>query len=139
MSSRPEIGISVVLRCNANEMHNGLRCSTMSWSPGSNPRKKKRAVEIHLCSESKTGISHSLFPVYLITVTVFLGGSLYAQQPVVRTYLPNTAEEDWSFLSEYSSRSDFWDPLKYISLGGEGRYLTLSGEVRYRVEGFHLK
>jgi len=74
-----------------------------------------------------------------MVVFIFLGGNVYAQQPVVRVYLPNTADEDWSFLSEHSRRSDFWDPLKYISLGREGRYLTLSGEVRYRVEGFHLK
>ena len=87
----------------------------------------------------KIGMLHRFLPVYLIIVSVVLDGNLYAQQPVVRTYLPNTADEDWSFLSEHSRRSDFWDPLKYISLGREGRYLTLSGEVRYRVEGFHLK
>jgi hypothetical protein len=71
-------------------------------------------------------------------VSVFPAGNVCAQPPVVRIYLPNTADEDWSFLSEHSRRNDFWDPLKYISLGREGYYLTLSGEVRYRVEGFHL-
>ncbi len=65
---------------------------------------------------------------------------LHAQQPVaVRAYLPNTADENWSFLSDRSRWNDFWDPLKYISLGREGRYLTLSGEIRYRAEGFRIR
>ncbi len=87
----------------------------------------------------KTGISHRFLPVYLMIVSVFLGGNLHAQQTEVRTYLPNTADEDWSFLREHSNSNDFWDPLKYVSLGRKGRYLTLSSEIRYRVEGFHLK
>ncbi len=75
-----------------------------------------------------------------LSVFICLAGSLPAQQPVVvRAYLPNTADEDWSFLSEHSRRNDFWDPLKYISLGREDYYVTLSSEVRYRMEGFHLR
>ncbi len=67
-------------------------------------------------------------------------GNLHAQQAaVVRTYADNTADEDWSFLGDRSVRNDFWDPLKYISLGREGRYLTLSSEIRYRVEGFRIR
>jgi len=91
------------------------------------------------CIQESRPRFHAFFPVCFVVVSIFLGGNVYAQQPVMRIYLPNTADEDWSFLSEHSSRSDFWDPLKYISLGREGRYLTLSGEARYRVEGFHLK
>src|SRR5512135_2302466 len=75
----------------------------------------------------------------VVIVFTCLAGPLHAQQPVVRSYSLNTADEDWSFLSDRSKRSDFWDPLKYISLGQEGRYLTLSSEIRYRVEGFHLR
>ncbi|MBP1726357.1 MAG: hypothetical protein H6Q51_1655, partial [Deltaproteobacteria bacterium] len=72
-------------------------------------------------------------------VSCWLAGHLNAQQPVVRAYLPNTADEDWSFLSDRSKRSDFWDPLKYIPIGGEDHYLTLSSEIRYRAEGFHIR
>ncbi len=79
-----------------------------------------------------------LFTARLILFTC-LAGNLHAQQPVVRSYAPNAADEDWSFLIERSKRNDFWDPLKYISLGREGRYLTLSSEIRYRAEGFHLR
>jgi hypothetical protein len=93
---------------------------------------------MHLYPEMKAGISHRFLPVCLMIVSVLLAGNLYAQQTIVRTYLPNTADEDWSFLSEHSKRNDFWDPLKYISLGREGYYVTLSSEIRYRVEGFHL-
>jgi Alginate export len=70
---------------------------------------------------------------------ICLAAELSAQQPVVRSYSLNTADEDWSFLRDRTKRNDFWDPLKYISLGREGRYLTLSSEIRYRVEGFHLR
>lgn len=67
------------------------------------------------------------------------GENSQAQQaPAVRVYLPNTADEDWSFLRE-SSKRDFWDTLKYIPLGGENRYLTLSGEFRFRPEGFRVR
>jgi hypothetical protein len=66
--------------------------------------------------------------------------SLPAQQAsIVRVYETNPADEDWSFLKDRSKRIDFWDPLKYISLGAEDRYLTLSGEIRYRPEGFRVR
>ena len=32
-----------------------------------------------------------------------------------------------------------WDPLKYIPLGSEDRYMTLSGELRYRPEGLRIR
>ncbi len=63
-----------------------------------------------------------------------------AQQTVtVRAYLPNPADEDWSFLRDGSKKTDFWDALKYLPLGHQDRYLTLSGEIRFRPEGvrFH--
>ena len=61
------------------------------------------------------------------------------QQPVIRLYLPNPADEDWSFLKEPDKRADRWDGWKYIPLGAEDRYLTLSGEVRYRPEGLRIR
>src|SRR5262245_18630250 len=54
-----------------------------------------------------------------------------AQQPT-RVYLPNPADEDWSFLKDQTKRIDPWDRLKYIPLGKDDSYLTLSGEFRYR-------
>ncbi|NWG75446.1 MAG: alginate export family protein [Rubrivivax sp.] len=60
------------------------------------------------------------------------------QSPAVRVYLPNRADEDWSFLRD-GDGGDFWDSLKYIPLGGENRYLTLSGEIRFRPEGFRIR
>jgi hypothetical protein len=57
----------------------------------------------------------------------------------VRTYLPNIANEDWSFLKDPKYRADFWDPIKYISLKPENWYLTLGGEIRLRPEGFRIR
>jgi hypothetical protein len=79
--------------------------------------------------------------VRLLAALIFLlsiGPVCSGQAPAVRAYQTNMAEEDWSFLKDKSKESDFWDPLKYISLGGEDRYLTLSGEIRYRPEGFRI-
>ncbi|HUL72818.1 MAG TPA: alginate export family protein [Vicinamibacterales bacterium] len=62
-----------------------------------------------------------------------------AQPPAAtRVYLPNTADEDWTFLKDPSKRTDFWDPVKYIPLGADDRSLTLSGEIRYRPEGLRI-
>ena len=89
-------------------------------------------MAVHWCpGKGKCHTALVFFTARLI-VSICLAGHLHAQQPVVRAYSLNTADEDWSFLSDRSKRSDFWDPLKYISLGGEGRYLTLSSEIRYR-------
>ncbi len=67
------------------------------------------------------------------------GLEIQAQQaPNLRAYRPNTADEDWSFLRN-AAKADFWDPLKYVSLGRENRYLTLSGEIRFRPEGFRIR
>jgi hypothetical protein len=54
-------------------------------------------------------------------------------------FLPNTANEDWSALKDPSRRTDFWDWAKYIPLGGNDRFMTLSAEIRYRPEGFRIK
>ena len=40
------------------------------------------------------------------------------------------SEEDWRFLQDPSQRQDFWDPLKYRSLGRENWYMTVAGEIR---------
>jgi hypothetical protein len=56
----------------------------------------------------------------------------------LRTYLPDPADEDWSFLKG-TPKSDFWDPMKYIPLAGEDWFMTLSGQLRYRPEGFRIR
>jgi hypothetical protein len=42
--------------------------------------------------------------------------------------------EDWSFLKDHSLRQDFWDKLKYRSLGRENWYFSIGGEIREVVE-----
>jgi hypothetical protein len=59
-------------------------------------------------------------------------------RPVRPRYLPDAADEDWSFLKT-APKTDLWDPVKYISLGREDWFMTLSGEIRYRPEGFRIR
>jgi hypothetical protein len=68
---------------------------------------------------------------------VLCAASAGAQQ-VQRSFLPDRADEDWSFLKT-AAKTDFWDPVKYVRLGPEDWFLTLSGEVRYRPEGFRIR
>lgn len=44
--------------------------------------------------------------------------------------------EDWRNMRDPSKRDDFLDRLKYISIGSDSVYLTLSGELRARVNYF---
>jgi hypothetical protein len=71
---------------------------------------------------------------------VFLafGTGLAAQAQQPRVYLPDRADEDWSFLKD-TPKGDFWDPLKYIRLHRPDWFITVSGEVRYRAEGFRTR
>jgi hypothetical protein len=46
-------------------------------------------------------------------------------------------DEDWGFLKDPANRTEFWDPLKYISLNKAGWYLSLGGETRQRYEIYH--
>jgi hypothetical protein len=63
--------------------------------------------------------------------------SAEAQDTPQRVYRPNAADEDWTFLKN-APKSDRWDPVKYIELGPEDWSLSLSGEVRFRPEGFRV-
>jgi hypothetical protein len=47
-----------------------------------------------------------------------------------RSYSLLRENEDWSFLQDRSLRQDFWDPLKYFSLGGDNSYVSVGGEIR---------
>ena len=80
--------------------------------------------------------------VKLLVATALLASSdpvYLGQTAPLRIYLPNLAEEDWSFLKDQTKKADFWDPLKYISLGAEDRFLTLGAEIRFRPEGFRVR
>ena len=47
-------------------------------------------------------------------------------------------EEDYSYLKDPSCRTDFWDPIKYVPLGGrDDWYLSVGGELRERYEFYH--
>ena len=70
-------------------------------------------------------------------VLLSIGTSAAAQEQPTRTYLPDRADEDWSFLRD-APATDFWDPAKYVRLGRQDWFMTLSGEVRYRPEGFRI-
>jgi hypothetical protein len=59
--------------------------------------------------------------------------------PIVRTYRPNIADEDWSFLADRKLRQDWLDPIKYVPLWGGRSYLTFGGEMRLRPEGLRLR
>ena len=68
-----------------------------------------------------------------LAVWFVVASSAHAQS--VPAYNLLRENEDWSFLRDTSLRRslsdhDIWDPLKYIPLGSNDRYLTLGGEVR---------
>lgn len=69
---------------------------------------------------------------------VLLKAGEAAAQNTDRVYRPNPADEDWSFLKA-APRADFWDPAKYIRLGRDGWFMTASGEIRIRPEGFRIR
>ena len=69
---------------------------------------------------------------------LLLASAAAAQSNPQRVYRPNAADEDWTFLKN-TPKSDVWDPVKYIPLGPEEWSLSLSGEVRFRPEGFRVR
>ena len=71
----------------------------------------------------------------MILLLALAAGTAGAQ---TRTYLPDPADEDWSFLKREPD-TDWLDPLKYIPAGREDWFVTLSGQVRYRAEGFRVR
>jgi hypothetical protein len=73
----------------------------------------------------------------LVAALLLLPVSARAQAPS-RSYLPDPADEDWSFLKD-APRIDRWDRVKYLPLGREDWFVTLNGEVRYRLEGFRVR
>jgi len=61
-----------------------------------------------------------------------------AQTAPANPYRPNPADEDWTFLKT-AAKTDVWDPAKYIPLGRDDWSLSLSGEIRFRPEGFRVR
>lgn len=58
-----------------------------------------------------------------------------ASDPARPPLNPFPTEQDWSFLADSSKRTDFFDPVKYISLGKNAqRYLSLGFEYRIEYE-----
>src|SRR5215831_19803871 len=49
-------------------------------------------------------------------------------------FQPFRYDEDWSPLADEKKRSDWLDTLKHISLGREGWFVTIGGEMRERYE-----
>ncbi len=75
---------------------------------------------------------------FVLVLLACLGPGLATAQN--RVYKPNLADEDWSFLKDQSKRIDWWDRVKYIPLGErDDWYMTLSGEIRFRPEGFRIR
>ena len=77
----------------------------------------------------------------MLVLTLMVSGPVFGQistsgsaDPHVYKTIP--AEEDWSFLTDPALRSDFWDPIKYISLrnGAKDWYLSIGGQIRQEWE-----
>jgi Alginate export len=73
----------------------------------------------------------------MLVLTLMVSGPVFGQistsgsaDPHVYKTIP--AEEDWSFLTDPALRSDFWDPIKYISLrnGAKDWYVSIGGQIR---------
>ncbi len=72
-------------------------------------------------------------------LTAAASANAAAQEPDAnRRYLDNIANEDWSFLAAPARRADVFDPIKYIALGRDGWFMTLSGEARLRPESLRI-
>lgn len=50
-------------------------------------------------------------------------------------FLLTRFDEDYGYLADAAARTEFGDPLKYISLG-DSAYLSLGGEIRERIDSF---
>jgi hypothetical protein len=55
------------------------------------------------------------------------------QRPILQ---PLRYDEDWSLLANSGCKKEATDWIKYISLGGTDRYLSIGGEIRYRYEHY---
>ena len=63
----------------------------------------------------------------------FLDAGVHAERPAFKL---TRFDEDYSYLAMAGATADFEDRLKFIMLG-DNAYVSLSGEVRERVDSFH--
>lgn len=73
----------------------------------------------------------------MLVLTLMVSGPVFGQISTSRSADPHVyktipAEEDWSFLTDPALRSDFWYPIKYISLrnGAKDWYVSIGGQIR---------
>jgi hypothetical protein len=85
-----------------------------------------------------TGLRPRAFAFLSLILLMLSGTSTAAQDIDPRRYLPDRADEDWTFLKT-APKVDVWDPVKYVPLGPDDWFVTLSGEVRFRPEGFRVR
>ncbi|MDL2402558.1 alginate export family protein [Rhizobium mayense] len=68
-------------------------------------------------------------------MTVLPTGALAACE--TPAYKPFRYDENYSYLQNPACRTDFWDPIKYIPIGGNPDvYLSFGGELRERFEQY---
>lgn len=81
----------------------------------------------------------SLVVVAACGLLLWIGSGAEGQEmePSVPSYELNRADEDYRYLRDPGRRTDFWDPIKYLPLNGNGSwYLSIGGEARERYEYF---
>lgn len=84
------------------------------------------------------GIRSRALTLLIVILLMLSSTSTGAQDGNTRRYLTDRADEDWSFLKT-APKLDVWDPMKYVPLGLDDWFMTLSGEVRFRPEGFRVR
>jgi len=101
----------------------------------------KRVIARSPCSRmtGRAGASYANPALWVLAALMLLtAAAVAAAQTTDRVYRSNPADEDWSFLKE-APKADIWDPAKYVRLGRDDRFMTVSGEVRFRPEGFRIR
>ena len=51
-------------------------------------------------------------------------------------YKPLRYDDNFTYLRDPAKSNDFWDPIKYVPLGGPDTYVAFGGELRERVDHF---
>lgn len=69
------------------------------------------------------------------TVPAVFPATMPAAAAMHPPYTPVRWNENYSYLAR-SPDADFFDPIKYIPLGGEDVYLSFGGQARFRYENF---
>ncbi len=67
--------------------------------------------------------------------TASIAGTAYGEESLT-PYKPLRYDDDFTYLRNRIKSDDFWDPIKYVPLGGSAIYATFGGELRERVDHF---